>query len=37
MLLRNRFYEFFKWMHYLATLLFVIFFFIHCDFRLTSW
>ncbi|KAI1774852.1 putative FRE ferric reductase-like transmembrane component [Hypoxylon cercidicola] len=35
--IRDRFYEFFKATHYLAAIVFVIFFFIHCDFRLSSW
>jgi ferric-chelate reductase len=35
--IRNRFYEFFKGTHYLAIIFFLFFFFIHCDFRLTSW
>ncbi|KAI0471700.1 putative FRE ferric reductase-like transmembrane component [Xylariaceae sp. FL0804] len=35
--IRNRYYEFFKATHYLAVLIFVVFFFFHCDFRLTSW
>ncbi|OJJ33220.1 hypothetical protein ASPWEDRAFT_43295 [Aspergillus wentii DTO 134E9] len=35
--IRNRFYEFFKATHFLAALLFLIFFFFHCDFRLSSW
>lgn len=35
--IRNRFYEFFKATHLLAAVLFVFFFFIHCDFRLSSW
>ncbi|KAI4864200.1 putative FRE ferric reductase-like transmembrane component [Hypoxylon rubiginosum] len=35
--IRDRFYEFFKATHYLAAIIFVIFFFIHCDFRLSSW
>ncbi|KAK8218391.1 ferric-chelate reductase [Phyllosticta capitalensis] len=35
--IRARFYEFFKSTHYLAALIFVLFFFFHCDFRLTSW
>ncbi|KAG2416605.1 hypothetical protein HFD88_007820 [Aspergillus terreus] len=35
--IRNRFYEFFKATHFLAALLFILFFFFHCDFRLTSW
>ena len=33
----RRFYEFFKATHFLAVLVFVLFFFLHCDFRLTSW
>ncbi|KAI0095543.1 putative FRE ferric reductase-like transmembrane component [Hypoxylon sp. NC0597] len=35
--IRDRFYEFFKATHFLAALVFVLFFFIHCDFRLSSW
>ncbi|KAI2611905.1 putative FRE ferric reductase-like transmembrane component [Hypoxylon sp. NC1633] len=35
--IRDRFYEFFKMTHYLAAIIFVVFFFIHCDFRLSSW
>ncbi|KAI0008482.1 putative FRE ferric reductase-like transmembrane component [Xylariaceae sp. FL0662B] len=35
--IRNRYYEFFKATHYLAALVFVLFFFFHCDFRLSSW
>ncbi|PCH03062.1 Riboflavin synthase-like beta-barrel [Penicillium occitanis (nom. inval.)] len=35
--LRNRYYEFFKSTHYLAALIFIIFFFFHCDYTLTSW
>ncbi|PYH98954.1 hypothetical protein BO71DRAFT_343758, partial [Aspergillus ellipticus CBS 707.79] len=35
--IRNRFYEFFKATHFLAAIIFLIFFFIHCDFRLSSW
>lgn len=35
--IRNRFYEFFKATHFLAIAIFVVFFFLHCDFRLTSW
>ncbi|KAI0110300.1 ferric reductase like transmembrane component-domain-containing protein [Daldinia grandis] len=35
--IRDRFYEFFKLTHYLAAAVFVVFFFIHCDFRLSSW
>ncbi|RMZ37285.1 ferric-chelate reductase [Aspergillus flavus] len=35
--IRNRYYEFFKATHFLVALLFLLFFFFHCDFRLTSW
>ncbi|KAI9044276.1 uncharacterized protein KD926_001506 [Aspergillus affinis] len=35
--IRNRYYEFFKATHILAALVFIIFFFLHCDFRLSSW
>ncbi|OTB15761.1 hypothetical protein K445DRAFT_317405 [Daldinia sp. EC12] len=35
--IRDRFYEFFKVTHYVAAVVFVVFFFIHCDFRLSSW
>ncbi|KAF7136997.1 hypothetical protein CNMCM5793_006748 [Aspergillus hiratsukae] len=35
--IRNRYYEFFKATHVTVALLFVLFFFFHCDFRLTSW
>ncbi|KAF2091902.1 ferric reductase [Saccharata proteae CBS 121410] len=35
--IRNRFYEFFKSTHLLAATFFVVFFFLHCDFRLTAW
>ncbi|KAK1142280.1 hypothetical protein N8T08_008025 [Aspergillus melleus] len=35
--IRNRYYEFFKATHLLAALVFVLFFFLHCDFRLSSW
>ncbi|OJJ95902.1 hypothetical protein ASPACDRAFT_1875446 [Aspergillus aculeatus ATCC 16872] len=35
--IRNRFYEFFKATHLLAAFLFILFFFFHCDFRLSSW
>ncbi|THC99233.1 hypothetical protein EYZ11_001321 [Aspergillus tanneri] len=34
---RRRYYEFFKATHLLAALVFVLFFFLHCDFRLSSW
>ncbi|KAJ6083836.1 hypothetical protein N7467_007971 [Penicillium canescens] len=35
--IRNRFYEFFKATHIFVAVVFVVFFFIHCDFRLSSW
>lgn len=35
--LRNWCYEWFKFSHFVAALVFVLFFFIHCDFRLSSW
>ncbi|KAJ5778262.1 Riboflavin synthase-like beta-barrel [Penicillium odoratum] len=35
--IRNRFYEFFKATHIVAAVVFVVFFFLHCDFRLSSW
>ncbi|WPH01859.1 Hypothetical protein R9X50_00471300 [Acrodontium crateriforme] len=35
--IRKLCYEWFKFSHFLAGLVFVIFFFIHCDFRLSSW
>ncbi|GAD96998.1 ferric-chelate reductase [Paecilomyces variotii No. 5] len=35
--IRNRFYETFKTFHYVAAALFIVFLFIHCDFRLSSW
>jgi predicted ferric reductase len=35
--IRNRFYEFFKATHMIAAILFIVFFFLHCDFRLSSW
>ncbi|KAJ5143045.1 uncharacterized protein N7515_001832 [Penicillium bovifimosum] len=35
--IRNRFYEFFKATHIFMAVVFVIFFFLHCDFRLSSW
>lgn len=34
--LRNWHYEIFKFTHFLAALIFVLFFFFHCDFTLTS-
>lgn len=33
----NRYYEFFKSTHLFMALVFVIFFFFHCDFRMSSW
>ncbi|CAK1363054.1 Ferric/cupric reductase transmembrane component 1 [Cercospora beticola] len=35
--LRNYSYEFFKFSHFAAALIFVVFFFLHCNFRLSSW
>ncbi|KAF6816110.1 ferric reductase transmembrane [Colletotrichum sojae] len=35
--IRDRYYEFFKATHFFAAAVFFVFFFIHCDFRLTSW
>lgn len=35
--LRNMAYEWFKLTHFLAAMVFMIFFFIHCDFTLSSW
>lgn len=35
--IRDRFYEFFKSTHLMAALVFVVFFFLHCDFTLTTW
>ncbi|KAL5355913.1 putative ferric-chelate reductase [Aspergillus floccosus] len=35
--IRNRYYEFFKATHFVVALLFILFFFFHCDFRLSSW
>ncbi|KAJ5096141.1 hypothetical protein NUU61_005497 [Penicillium alfredii] len=35
--IRNRYYEFFKSTHILVAVVFVVFFFLHCDFRLSSW
>lgn len=34
---RNRYYEFFKATHFFVAMVFVIFFFFHCDFRMSSW
>jgi len=34
---RNHYYEFFKATHHIVICVFIFFFFIHCDFRLTSW
>jgi hypothetical protein len=35
--LRRWSYEFFKYSHFVAAAIFIFFFFLHCDFRLTSW
>lgn len=35
--LRSLHYEFFKLSHFVAAVVFVVFFFLHCDFRLSSW
>jgi ferric-chelate reductase len=35
--IRRRWYEFFKSTHLIAAVIFIIFFFVHCDFRLPSW
>ncbi|KAF2221277.1 ferric reductase like transmembrane component-domain-containing protein [Elsinoe ampelina] len=35
--LRRAGYESFKILHFLAAILFIVFFFIHCNFRLSSW
>ncbi|KAK7449815.1 hypothetical protein VKT23_013291 [Stygiomarasmius scandens] len=35
--LRNKYYETFKKLHFIAAAIFMIFLFLHCDFRLTSW
>ncbi|CEJ55062.1 hypothetical protein PMG11_01339 [Penicillium brasilianum] len=35
--IRNRYYEFFKATHLFMAMVFVIFFFFHCDFRMSSW
>ncbi|KAF8536154.1 ferric reductase NAD binding domain-containing protein [Trichophaea hybrida] len=35
--IRNRYYEFFKSTHYAASTVFIVFFFLHCNFRLSSW
>lgn len=34
---RNRGYEFFKAMHFASAVIFVLIFFWHCDYTLTSW
>ncbi|KAH8818584.1 ferric reductase NAD binding domain-containing protein [Flagelloscypha sp. PMI_526] len=36
-IIRNPYYEFFKKMHFVASILFMVFLFIHCSFRLSSW
>lgn len=33
----DRYYEFFKATHFFFAMVFVIFFFLHCDFRMSSW
>ncbi|KAI0769659.1 ferric reductase NAD binding domain-containing protein [Trametes elegans] len=35
--IRNRYYETFKKLHYIASGIFVAALFVHCNFRLTSW
>ncbi|KAJ6445802.1 Flavoprotein transmembrane component [Purpureocillium lavendulum] len=35
--IRNRWYEFFKVTHYFFAATFVVFFFLHCAYRMTSW
>ncbi|OAQ99402.1 hypothetical protein LLEC1_03122 [Akanthomyces lecanii] len=35
--IRNKFYEFFKATHFFFAIVFIIFFLIHCAFRLSSW
>ncbi|OAA64823.1 Flavoprotein transmembrane component [Cordyceps fumosorosea ARSEF 2679] len=35
--IRNKFYEFFKAAHFFFAIVFVVFFFLHCGFRLSSW
>ncbi|KID88069.1 Flavoprotein transmembrane component [Metarhizium guizhouense ARSEF 977] len=35
--IRNKWYEFFKSTHYFFAAVFLVFFFLHCSFRLTSW
>ncbi|KAJ5256538.1 hypothetical protein N7478_012642 [Penicillium angulare] len=35
--IRNRYYELFKATHFFMAMVFVIFFFLHCDFRMSSW
>ncbi|KAL2832459.1 ferric reductase NAD binding domain-containing protein [Aspergillus cavernicola] len=35
--IRNRYYEFFKSAHLIIALLFLLFLFFHCNFRLSSW
>ncbi|GJE95644.1 ferric reductase family protein [Phanerochaete sordida] len=36
-IIRSRYYEVFKKLHFIATGIFMVALFIHCDFRLTSW
>ncbi|KAG5641814.1 hypothetical protein DXG03_004156 [Asterophora parasitica] len=35
--IRSRYYETFKKLHFIVTIIFMIFLFIHCNFRLSSW
>ncbi|KAJ5935557.1 Riboflavin synthase-like beta-barrel [Penicillium verhagenii] len=35
--IRNRFYEFFKATHMIAAVVFIVFFFLHCNSTLSSW
>ncbi|RDB18550.1 Ferric/cupric reductase transmembrane component 7 [Hypsizygus marmoreus] len=35
--IRSRYYETFKKLHFLASIIFMGFLFLHCNFRLTSW
>ncbi|KAK2592030.1 hypothetical protein QQS21_010263 [Conoideocrella luteorostrata] len=35
--IRNKWYEFFKFAHYFFAVTFMVFFFLHCSFRMTSW
>ncbi|KAM0716250.1 hypothetical protein Q7P37_007695 [Cladosporium fusiforme] len=35
--LRNMCYEWFKYSHFIAAIVWIVFYFFHCNFRLTSW